>query len=310
MVGWVERRGPSGSYELSDLELSEVSLEDDQNREFHEVFSGYWCGYRDNGKSTPLNCVPGYIDTIPLAFAGLNKNSTMTTDYLCTDFRKAEIQRWSQELRSQGQKVTMSLMDSEAVHWWDVDLEKYARSCQQVVMEEWGLDGFDIDGEGPAIDRLREFVPMLRQVIGEDPVITYTCYTGSDEDTRILDQIKNDIDWVQLMTYDESFEGMVQLAEHYAKIIGKEKIVVGVKAGVTSMKDSTRFARWVRENGYRGMMLWSTDMDNPSFTGKKIWSWAEAVKAGLNRDIVVESTKRKGRFGRISDAFKKCFCCV
>jgi chitinase len=244
-------------------------------------FSSYWCGYRDNGIPTPLSCIPNYIDTVPLAFGGLNRDSTITTSYLCKDFPEETIQKWSSYIQARGQKVTMSLLDSDQVHWTQVDLEKYANSAHEIVMGKWKLDGFDIDGEGPAIDALAKFVPLLRKSIGSSPVISYTCYTCSEQDTRILNVIKDCINGLQTMNYESDFEGMIAVAKHYGSIVGNDKVSIGVKVGVTPLDQCEKIAQWTRQNGYRGVMLWSVDCDNPTFTGKDIDSWSEAVFKGL-----------------------------
>lgn len=245
------------------------------------LYSGYWCGYRDNGTPTPLNQIPPYVQVAILAFAGLNPNSTMTTSYLCEDFTAKQIQTWAQEIRARGQKVTMSVIDSEKVHWNQIDLEKYVQSAKQTVMDEWGLDGFDIDTETPVMDELKKFIPMLRKAIGKDAIISFTCYTGLPDELSLLKAVKDEIDWVQTMCYGYPFESMIQRAEDYAQIVGKERVAIGVKVTETPLEECTKLAHWVRANGYKGMMLWSTDMDNPTFTHQKEWTWAETVEKGL-----------------------------
>lgn len=246
------------------------------------MFSGYWCGYRDKKKITLLNEEPSYVKTIQLAFAGLNPDSTMTTEFLCKNFKAEKIEQWAHELKKKGHKVLMSIIDSDAVHWWDVNLEKYAESAKETVLKKWKLDGFDIDVEGPAIDKLKIFIPKLRKVIGPEPIITFTCYTGSDDELSILETVKNDINWIQMMAYFKSFNEMIQLAQTYAKIVGKERVSIGVKVDETPLEEVKQLAEYVKINGYKGMMLWSTDMDNPNFGDKKIWEYAEQIKHGLD----------------------------
>ena len=272
-------------------------------------FSAYWCGYRDNGTPTHLDNLPSYIDTVPLAFANPQIDSTLSTSFLCTDFTAETILGWSKVLQQRGQKVTMSLIDSPKVHWTDIDLDVFTNSAK-LLMDKWGLDGFDIDGEGPAIMELIKLVPLLRNKIGDKPIITYTCYTGSEQDTQILQAINKDINWIQLMAYGSDFESMISLAEHYASIVGKEKVSIGVKVGVTPLSEITQLGQWVKDNGYHGMMLWSADMDNPSFTHKKLGTWTEAVRKSL------ESVPEEGKCvqlcrslkNKIQRVFTCCWC--
>lgn len=245
-------------------------------------FIGYWCGYRTNGTPTQLSQVIKEIHTVPLAFSGITAESTLSTDYLCTNFSAETLQTWAKILQGQGQQVLLTLIDNANIHWNDIDLKKFAGSCKDVGLRDWGLDGFDIDAESPALSTLATFIPILRATVGKDVPISFTGYTGEGVELEVLEQVKDSIDWVQTMAYWEDSTQMKALAKVYADVVGKERVALGVKVGETPLNECRKLAKWTKKEGYRGIMLWSADMDNSTYTGLKDWSWADAVLKGFN----------------------------
>ncbi|MEX1012926.1 MAG: glycosyl hydrolase family 18 protein [Waddliaceae bacterium] len=252
------------------------------------IFTSYWCGgYREEGKPIHLNRIPKYIDVVPLGFAALNKDSTITTDdSLLKNQGKQTLKEWIQEVKSNGQKVLVSIGESNSTSWADPDPKILAQNAKEL-MEEWDLDGFDFHAEGSELSALKNIIPVMRQTLGKAAILTYTCDQRTPQEKEILKATLPHINWIQTMTYELELEEMISMATAYAHIVGKEKVVIGVKVGIQISFDSTpldecqKLAEWVREEGFKGMMLYSCDADTRCYTGKKEWSWARAVHKGL-----------------------------
>ena len=218
------------------------------------IFTIYWGGYFNTPSSTPqlLDQIPDYVDYVILAFAGPIQNSTMETNFLCSRYNSDLIKKWTKILQSKGIKVLMSLLDTPETHWDMIDLNKFAKSVKQIAINEWGCNGIDIDAESGMepnkyIEKFVELVKNIRQEIGPDLVITYTCYMGTNlYDGEILKQIKNDINWIQLMSYFSAYNQMINLYNDY-KIIMGDAICIGVKAGepdTTSINEIKKLCQW------------------------------------------------------------------
>ena len=111
-----------------------------------KVINGYWGGYFDSPLT--LNKTPDYFNVVTLAFAGPDKDSSVTTDFLCSRFSKEIIIRWMKDLKkiNPSVKILLSIIDNPTYHWNNVNLDLFTDNVLTII-NEWGLDGIDIDGQ-------------------------------------------------------------------------------------------------------------------------------------------------------------------
>lgn len=271
------------------------------------ILTAYWGGYFKETLLQPqtLDMTPSYITHVILAFVGPLPNSTVETTFLCSKHSKKKIKQWIKICHQKGIKVFFSILDTPSVHWNQIDIKIFALNLKEV-MDEWSIDGIDIDAESgmPSNVYIETFIKLARSiksVIGSKP-LTYTCYQGIDGyDGQILQAIKNDLAWIQLMSYFSSFPEMINLYNDYKNIMG-DNICIGVKAGspdITPLSEVSELAAW--NPNKKGMMLWTINRDVPYYTNKPQYSWAKTIYKNLvyPEEIIEFKLKRK----------KNC-CCV
>ncbi len=267
---------------------SKEKQQDLRSKNIRPIFSSYWCGgYRDEGQPIHLNHIPNYIDIVPLGFATLGKDSTIhTNEYLLKNQGEKTLKKWIQQVKKNGQKVLISIGETDSNTFADPNPKILAQNAKKL-MHEWDLDGFDFYAEGRELSALKTIIPAMRLALGDKALLSYTCSGRTQEEKEILKAIHSDINWVQTMAYELEFEETTAMAAYYADIVGKEKVLIGVKVGIkicfdsTPLEDCQKLAEWVRQEGFKGMMLFSFDADTKCYTGQKEWSWAGAVDGGL-----------------------------
>lgn len=260
-----------------------------------QIFNGYWLGYQDPHGPT-LEKSPTFIDHLTLFLAGPNPDSTLSTEYLCSQFGEDQIKQWVAEVRARGQKVFLSLIDNEATPWSKVDMQTFGVSVEQAI-STWGLDGLDIDAESSMGDA--EFVPAfialaneLSSLLGDKP-LTYTCYQGCEpgsNDYEILSQIKDEVTFVNLMAYWDDFDTYWELFREYAKLVKSEKVTFGIKPGKNGAEESTQLetaAQLAKSNppgGEKaGVMMFGTNRDFPELSGQPEWTYSKLIDKALDR---------------------------
>ncbi|HSC20224.1 MAG TPA: glycosyl hydrolase family 18 protein [Solirubrobacterales bacterium] len=262
-----------------------------------EIFNGYWLGYQvPNGPT--LNKTPSFIDHLTLFVAGPNPDSTLSTDYLCSQFGEDQIKQWVAEVRSRGQKVFLSLMDSETTPWNEVDMSTFGASVEQAI-SAWGLDGLDIDAESGMAEEMYvpTFIDLADQLSsflrGMGKPLTYTCYQGcapGSRDYEILSKIKDQVTFVNLMAYWDDIDSYHDLFLEYANLVGSEKVTFGIKPGKEGAEESTQLktaALLAKSNppgGKKaGVMLFATNRDFPELSGQPEWAYSKLIKKALQR---------------------------
>ena len=129
-----------------------------------------------------------------------------------------------------------------------------------------------------------ELIDCVRNVIGNDKLLTYTCYTGAGGyDEAILTASKDKIDFLQTMAYFDSFEGMRDLYNYYSQFMNNN-ICIGVKAGNpegTPLEEVIKICNW--NSNKKGIMLWTMNRDNPSFTQQPEWTWANTINYNIKQ---------------------------
>ena len=251
-----------------------------------QKFNTYWGGYLFSPTQT-LNKCPDYIDTVIVAFIGPDKNSQVETKFVSKIFPRNQIISWIKELKKRKIKVLLSLLDTPETHWDIVDFNIFEKSLREVMIE-WNVDGFDIDAEsGEERNFIESFVKLIncvRNVIGSKKILSYTCYQGKyGFDCEIFDRVKEKIDYIQLMAYFESTDQMEKLYYYY-EFYFDNNIYLGVKAGEvkdqgTSINEVKQLCQWNKDK--LGIMLWTFNRDNFSFTRQREWLWCDTINENL-----------------------------
>lgn len=246
------------------------------------IVTGYWEGYPEqNIAPYPLNQVPSTVDIIPIAFISPTVNSDWTYGLAERTYPPEKIEPWIKEVK---QKVLFSLQDNAMVQWNQINIDIFCQNIAKAVTD-LGLSGIDIDAESNMSDNyVTSFVDLiegLRKYLSSDKLITYTCYTESDDDVNILHQAGSDIDIVQTMAYWYNFDEVVQLFNFYGNLVGNDKISVGVKVVDTGIDEVQQIAEYLNKNNYHKMMLWSATQDVESLSGSPDNTWSSTIKQYL-----------------------------
>ncbi|MEO1263811.1 MAG: glycoside hydrolase family 18 protein [Bacteroidota bacterium] len=113
----------------------------------------YWLGYRAeiDDKPTPmLKDTPDYVDVVVLAFALVRENNTIDLSFMLNPPKTAEhsIKEGIKALHDKNTKVMLSV-GGWAGNCWDsvTDVSTLVDNIMKVV-DDWDLDGVDIDYEG------------------------------------------------------------------------------------------------------------------------------------------------------------------
>jgi hypothetical protein len=253
-----------------------------------QKFNTYWGGYLFSPTQT-LNKCPDYIDTVIVAFIGPDKNSQVETKFVCKIFPKNQIITWIRKLKKRKIKVLLGILDTPETHWDVVDFEIFGKSLRKTMID-WEVDGFDIDAEsGEERNFVESFVKLIdcvRKVIGYNKTLSYTCYEGKyGFDSQIFERSKSKIDYIQLMAYFDTTEEMEKLYDYY-KFFFNDNIYIGVKAGEikdqgTPINEVMTLCQWNKDK--LGIMLWTFNRDNFSFTRQNEWLWCNTIKENLNK---------------------------
>ena len=263
-----------------------------------QLFTTYWGGYFDNDKNYPqtLDMTPSCVDIVILAFVGPQRDSTVETTFLCSVYPEDKIKLWIRKCQEKGIKVMVSILDTPTTHWDKINLLTFAKSLK-VLIDDWHLDGVDIDAESGMdqknyIETFINLAKFVKNEIGSLP-LTYTCYTGIEgPDGKILRNIKDSIEYIQLMAYFDSCDGMISLYNDYKRVMN-DRIVIGVKAGepdITPIDEVEKLCLW--NNNKKGMMLWTINRDTPQYTNEKLYTYTNIIKNNLNLNYIIKIFKK------------------
>lgn len=245
------------------------------------IITAYWGGYFNSPTQTLDKC-PKYVNIVILAFIGPLPNSTVETTFLCSKYSATQIKKWIKEVQSRGTKVLMSILDTPQTHWDTVNFKIFGNSLYNL-MKEWDIDGFDIDAESGMpgnvfAQKFIELINCVHDVIDEDQLLTYTCYTGaSGYDGEILKASAHKINFLQTMAYFDDSKSMIELYNYYSQFMEND-ICIGVKAGNldgTSIQEIKKLCIWNLDK--KGIMLWTFNRDNPTYTKQCEWTWSRTI---------------------------------
>jgi len=260
-----------------------------------QIINGFWGGFINPADGAPtLLQTPYYVDVVTLAFTGPADDNAFSTDYLCSWHSPETIQGWVKTLQSRGQRVLLSVYDNPKHQWHDVDIPKFVKNAVSVIVDQWGVDGIDIDGESgnATADDFIELITEFRSALGSkgapDAIISYDTFAFSTWDQQILKTAGDCLDWINLMAYFRGYDSMLELFDQYATLIDPGAIAIGVKPGKGPLDQSTNLEEVAKLAAYqpteetkRGIMLYHLARDIPHFTDKPMFTWANAIHQNL-----------------------------
>lgn len=153
------------------------------------------------------------------------------------------------------------------------DPQRFADSVLEY-LQDYGLDGFDMDWEDTAIDDYADELETLLgttyatlKVAGESPTggkyqLTHTVWPGVASPETVA-AIADDVDHLNLMTYGD---GLASYATDYADAgVPYELMIAGVEAETGDLQDSADSiaakAQYVLDNDLAGIFVWRLDND-------------------------------------------------
>lgn len=256
-----------------------------------QVFQAYWLGYAAGGP--PLQDTPSSVGIVALAFAVTTPSpdgDSLTLDFLTKHHTAAEIRAGAKALQARGVKVQMSVSGNpnwpgHPTGWVNLDAPVFARNVKRIVIDDWGLDGVDLDNESRSVTPGEDFVKVvkaLRQELGPNALLTLPVYIGKKRDAY-LSQVAGQISFVSTMAYWNNFDDQVTLFNDYAGLVGANKVAIGVADAAnpgqnTPFSEVPLLARWNPKGGAKtGMMLWNLNQPPPAETAQ----WCKAIADNL-----------------------------
>jgi hypothetical protein len=265
-----------------------------ETRKSSQAFMGYWLGYVQGG--APLQATPAPVGIVALAFAVTSPGpdgDTITLDFLTSQHSAEEIRAGVKALQARGVKVVMSINGKpnwigHAGGWDNLDPAAFAANVKAIVVDQWGLDGVDLDNEAGSVipgDNFVQVVKALRHALGPDALLTLPVFMGPRRD-GYLSQVREEISFVSTTGYWSSFDIQLMRFNKYAALVGPEKVAIGVADAATPSSDNTRFsivarlAAWNPQSARKaGMMLWN--LNPPSLEQEATAQWCAAIADNL-----------------------------
>jgi Glycosyl hydrolases family 18 len=259
-----------------------------------QAFMGYWLGYVQGG--APLEATPASVGIVALAFAVTSPGpdgDTISLDFLTSQHPAEEIRAGVKALQARGVKVVMSINGKpnwagHAGGWDNLDPVAFAANVKAIVVDQWGLDGVDLDNEAASFipgDNFVQVVKALRHALGPDALLTLPVFIGAKRDAY-LSQVRQEISFVSTMGYWSSFDIQLMRFNKYAALVGPEKVAIGVADAATPAGQNTRFsivarlAAWNPESTHKaGMMLWN--LNPPLLEQEATAQWCAAIADNL-----------------------------
>ncbi len=163
----------------------------------------------------------------------------------------------------------------------------FAKDCQRVV-QEFGLDGIDLDWEYPTssaagissspddTDNFTLLVRDIRQAIGKDKLLTMASVSSA----RFVNfrAILNDLDFVNIMSYDMANAPRHHSTLYRASISGRMTCDDAVKAHIDSGVPANRLVLGMPFYGRGGKILSNRDYRDIDFNGEYTEVWNDTAK--------------------------------
>ena len=163
----------------------------------------------------------------------------------------------------------------------------FAKDCQRIV-QEYGLDGIDIDWEYPTssaanissspddTDNFTLLMRDIRQAIGKDKLLTMAS-VASAQYVNFRD-ILNDIDFVNIMSYDMANAPRHHSTLYRASISGRLTCDDAVKAHIEAGVPAERLVMGMPFYGRGGKLLSNRDFRDIDLNGEYTEHWNDTAK--------------------------------
>ena len=232
-----------------------------------EKFVVYWLGYHQNPPA--IQSLPKGIDVVNLFLLNLASSPGGTTlDYTYITSQGTtwqDILNQSHAAQANGVKVCVSIIPPNNTLIWNTipDPDTFALNVYNLV-NEWGLDGIDIDPEqGGGIAPNEGFVTVVKALskyfgpaAGKGLIMSFASYE-LDLDKTVLQPCASLFDYVELMGYFWNFDTMVEEFKQYAAIVGSQNLMFGIGGDPwqTDLSETLALAAWEPANGTKGGMM-------------------------------------------------------
>jgi hypothetical protein len=247
-----------------------------------QAFLAYWLGYITG--DVTLEQTPDGVGIVALAFAVTGPSASgdsITLDFLEKDHSEAEIRAGAAALQQRGVKVVMSINGNpnwpgHPGGWTNLDAQQFAANVKAIVVDDWGLDGVDLDNEASEVpdQNFVDVIAALRSALGPEALVTLPVYEGTWRDGYLADA-KDNISFVSTMAYWNDFQGQVDLFNQYAGLVGPEKVAIGVANAANPGQNTPweavgQCAAWDPPGASKaGMMLWN--LNSPTLAETQQW---------------------------------------
>ncbi len=228
--------------------------------------AAYWVGYANNG--IRLEALPEYIDVVHLftlniwPIRGLN-NDLLTSGGMSWE----EIIVGAHALQKRGTRVLASIVSTPypRISWNTIpDPVEFAERVASQVIDEWGLDGIDIDPEiGDGETPNETFVSVVEALSryfgpqsGSGRMMTFVS-REMETDWRFLQRTHTLFDYIGLMGYFWPMTEMKNQFEQYAAIVGAKNLLFGFSTAnpSTPLHEVIQLARWQPQREWKGGMM-------------------------------------------------------
>jgi hypothetical protein len=252
-----------------------------------ERFVAYWTGYANHGITLPDT--PEFIQYVDLFLINLDPQTALNTTYITSDGMSwDEILEGAHALQARGQKVLASLISTPTYYWNSItDPTEFAKQAVDLVVDQWGLDGIDIDPEMskdevpfPPNQNFIDVIQPLRTELGDEKLLTFVTYM-LDFDGPLLQQTAGLFDYVALMGYFWKTQEMKDQFNAYAPAyVAPDKLLLGVSPAdpQTPLDEVAALAPWEPSGGQKGgMMLFATPYDIQEYSGYPQWAYCKTI---------------------------------
>ena len=119
--------------------------------------------------------------------------------------------------------------DGHAGGWDNLD-PAFAANVKAIVVDQWGLDGVDLDNEARSVIPGENFVQVikaLRRALGPDALLTLPVFAGARRDAY-LSQVREQVSFVSTMAYWLRYEHQLIMFNLYAALVAPGQGAIGV----------------------------------------------------------------------------------
>jgi chitinase len=288
-------------------------------------FVGFWESWSDTNKQDAfykLGMAPNTITNVDVAFSIASSNDISNPQ------NTYPLKPGAKRIHSHGGKVLLSF--GGATSQFNItDPKQFVANLKAYLKVNPGIyDGFDFDDEVIPTNGRQQLINVIKATrqafpdaiisfdadsAGADPQVELS--QGFGEDRLILKDAGSDIDYVNIMDYDQygwkpstnpncqyvpgtSDDCYLDIVKEFSnvpvgggKTFPANKVVMGLMIGEADdgsflkPADCSAYATWIVQNGYRGIMIWDMDLDNPqapmSGTGYPKGTYVKAIGEAL-----------------------------